>query len=231
MTKRWTVVIVVLAFVMVICFGCQAFRVKHITIEGLTRYTQEEFLERLEYNSLLRLTPVYSIWDSIVQKEIPFIEKYEIRYVDRNTVHITVHEKRVIGCVLLMGRYLYFDKDGIVVESSSEKEELIPVISGLEFNEITLYKKLNIQKESLFEQILSLARLIEKNEIAVEKIAFDSNYEVTLSVGEITILLGKKENYDESLNALRGILEVMNAASGTLDMRNYSSENPDVIFK
>ena len=73
MTKRWTIVIVVLAFVMVICFGCQAFRVKYITTEGLTRYTKEEFLERLEYNSLFHLTPVYSIRDSIVQKEIPFV--------------------------------------------------------------------------------------------------------------------------------------------------------------
>ncbi len=207
------------------------FHLEIISFEGLTRYTEEEFRTRLEDNFLMTMTPIFAISDRIEQKEIPFIQKYEIFYVDEHTARVIVHEKRITGCVLIMGRYMYFDKDGIVVESGSERIEGIPIITGLEFQEIALYKKLQIQKQGLYDTILQLMRLIEQNEILVEEIAFDSNYEVTLFCDGIVVELGKKENYDEALNALQGILQEVQTRTGSLDMRNYSKENLDVILK
>lgn len=207
------------------------FRLKNVTFDGLTKYTEAEFREKLEDNFWCSITPLFCLADSTNQKEIPFIEKYEIEYVDQHSARVLVHEKRVTGCVLVMGRYMYFDKDGIVVESSMETLAGIPVITGLEFKEIALYQKLQVQKESLFRTILNITRLIEQHGIGVQEISFDSGYEVTLYVGDITVLLGKKENYDEVLNALEGILLVLSGQKGTLDMRTYSMENQDVIFR
>ena len=62
-------------------------------------------------------------------------------------------------------------------------------------------------------------------------IEFNSNYEVTLFCGDITVELGKKETYDEAVNALNGILKTIQTRTGCLDMRNYSKENSDVILK
>ncbi len=207
------------------------FRLETVSLEGLTRYTEEEFRTRLEDNFLMTITPVFALSDRIEQKEIPFIEKYETFYVDEHTARVIVHEKRITGCVLIMGRYMYFDKDGIIVESSTERIKEIPMITGLEFQEIALYRKLQIQKQGLYDTILQLTRLIEQNEILVEEIAFDSNYEVTLFCDGIVVELGKKENYDEALNALQGILQKVQTRTGSLDMRNYSKENLDVILK
>jgi len=231
MSKKWIVLLLALTGVASICFICHSFQLKHISIDGLTRYTEEEFKEYLELNFFTELTPVFCVSDEWKQKQIPFIEKYEIEYLDKNSAKVVVHEKRVTGCVPVMGRYMYFDKDGIVVESSSERIESVPVIAGLEFTEISLFKKLQIQKESLYDKILQLTRLIESNKIVVEEIAFDSNYEVTLQTGTVTVKLGKRENYDEQVNALQGILAEIELRTGTLDMRNYSKENQDVIFK
>ena len=229
-------VLVVLA-VVVRCFDY--YRLKQVNIEGLTRYSEEEFSEKLGSGVWYSVTPFFCLTDSFAQKKIPFIEKYEILYQSPQTARIIVHEKRVTGCVVIMGRYLFFDKDGIVVESSDTRIDGIPVVTGLEFNEIVLYQKLQVQKQSLFEIILNLTKLIEYNEIPVQEIAFDANYEVTLTVGDFSVLLGKKENYDEALNALSGILNVLTSDAseditgrkGTLDMRNYSSENQEVILK
>lgn len=231
MAKKWIGLVLTLIGVIAVVLFCHSFELKNVTIEGLTRYSREEFIQKLEIKFPGNLTPVFCSVDELWQKEIPYVEKYEITYMDKNTARIVVHEKRVTGCVCVMGRYLYFDKDGIVVNSSAERMKSVPVITGLEFTEIALYQKLQIQKESLFKQILQLTTLIEANEIAVDEIAFDANYEVTLLVGEITVKLGKKENYDEPLNALKGILDVLDARTGTLDMRNYSKENQDVNFK
>ena len=207
------------------------YRLKEITVDGLTRYTKEEFCEKLEYGFITSLTPLFCLSDTIAPKEIPFVETYEIDYVDRQTARVLVHEKRITGCVIIMGRYMFFDKDGIVVESSDTPVPGIPVITGLEFDEIVLYRKLQVQKQSLFDTILQLVRLMEQHEIPVKEISFDSGYEVTLYLDDITVLLGKKANYDEDLNALAGILQSLSGRNGTLDMRNYTRENGDVILK
>ena len=212
-------------------WGYNTFRLKNIEINGLTRYTEAEFTGKLEQGFLTSLTPVFCLVDNLYQKEIPFVEQYEIEYVDRQSARIYVHEKRVTGCVIIMGRYMFFDKDGIIVESSDTVLPGIPVIKGLKFDEIALYRKLKVQKESLFDTILELARLIEKHGLPVQEISFDSGYKVTLELEGITVQLGKRTSYDEVLNALSGILASIPGRKGLLDMQNYSSENGEVIFK
>lgn len=210
---------------------CNYYRLQTVTLEGLTRYTEQEFKGYLQQGFLYSLTPFFCFQDTIRQKEIPFIEKYEIDYVDRQTAKIRVYEKRVTGCVVVMGRYLYFDKDGIIVETSDTHIETIPVITGLKFDEIVLYQQLNVQKQSLFDTILQLTRLIEENELPVQEIAFDSSYEVTLYLDKVTVLLGKRTSYDEPMNALAEILVVIQGRTGTLDMRSYTGDNGEVILK
>jgi len=212
-------------------WGYNFYRLKNITIDGLSRYSEEEFVSKLEQGFLSSLTPAFCLTDTLRQKEIPFIEQYEIDYVDRQSARIYVHEKRVTGCVVIMGRYMFFDKDGIVVESSDTVLPGIPVVTGLKFDEIVLYKKLKVQKESLFDTILELTRLIEQHEISVQEISFDSGYEVTLKLEDITVLLGKRTSYDEEINALAGILTSIQGRKGILDMQNYSKENGEVILK
>ncbi|MBQ8633134.1 MAG: cell division protein FtsQ/DivIB [Lachnospiraceae bacterium] len=229
--KQMIVILGVLALLAAGIWGYNSFRLKEITVEGLSRYTKEEFLNKLESDVLFALTPVYCMHDSLVQKSIPFVEKYEIEYMDSHTARIIVHEKRVTGCVVVMGRYMFFDKDGIVVETSDSRLEGIPVITGLKFDEIVLYKKLNVQKQSLFDTILELTRLTEQKGIVTNEISFDSNYEVTLYLDEITVLLGKRTSYDEQINALSGILESLQGRTGVIDMQNYSKENGEVILK
>ena len=62
----------------------------------------------------------------------------------------------MIGYVEYLGTNLYFDKDGIVVESSSEILEGVPKISGLKFSEVTLYEKLPVEDDHVFQVILNL---------------------------------------------------------------------------
>lgn len=229
--KQMLVILGVLALLAAGIWGYNSFRLKEITVEGLSRYTKDEFINKLESDVLFGLTPVYCLQDSLTQKNIPFVEKYEIEYIDRHTARIVVHEKRVTGCVIVMGRYMFFDKDGIVVESADSLLEGVPVITGLKFDEIVLYKKLNVQKQSLFDTILELTRLAEQKNIITNEISFDSNYAVTLYLDDITVLLGKRTSYDEQINALSGILESLQGRTGVIDMQNYSKENGEVILK
>jgi len=229
--KRFGVLLGILAVLAAAIWSYNLLRLKQVTYDGLTRYTEEEFFEKLDTGLLSLVTPLFCLTDTVSPKEIPFVEKYEIDFVDRQTARVRVYEKRVTGCVIVMGRYMFFDKDGIVVESTDTPLEGVPVITGLKFDEILLFRKLKVQKQSLFDTILQLTRLLELNEIPVEEIEFDSNYEVILHRKDVTVLLGKRTSYDEVLNALKGILISISGKEGTLDMRNYSRENGEVILK
>jgi cell division protein FtsQ len=163
--------------------------------------------------------------------KLPFVEKIDVTMTDTHTITVYVYEKMVAGCVEFMGEYLYFDKDGIIVESSSTRLEDIPVIKGLKFDKIMLSEKLEVQKDELFDVIINLTQLIRKYELRVDKISFNSDYEVTLDCGDIRVLLGKKSTYDEALSELKNILAEAKGMEITLDMRNYVKGTQNIIGK
>ena len=111
------------------------YTVTTVYVEGNVHYTNEEIMDmvmegRYGNNSLL-LSLKYKD-KSIVG--VPFIEKMDVSVVDPHAVKIEVYEKTLAGYVEHLERYMYFDKDGIVVESSKEKTPGIPMVTGLAFD-------------------------------------------------------------------------------------------------
>lgn len=190
----------ILLLVLVLYMTCS---LDTVIIEGSSQYTEEELKEKLltektDGNTiLLYLRYKYGKVDSI-----PFVEDIDIKLVNKNTVKVQVYEKIITGCIEYMSGYIYFDKDGIIVESSKEKLEDIPFISGLSFNQIILYEKLEVQKEELFQVILNLTQLIHKFDLNIQTIQFNKDSEITLRSGNIKVLLGKRDTYDEQMAAL-----------------------------
>lgn len=129
------------------------FQIKNTEVVGAERYTKDQIKElvlqnKADYNSLY----LYLKYRFFEKTRLPFIEKIDVDMVDNHSVTIYVYEKMVAGCVEFMGEYLYFDKDGIVVESTTDRLEGVPVIKGLKFNEIVLNEKLKIQKDEAVEE-------------------------------------------------------------------------------
>lgn len=126
------------------------FHIKKLEVVGAQRYTPEQItahvMQTKQDSNALYLYLKYHYFTNV---RMPFVEKIDVEMVDSHTVTIFVYEKMVAGCVEFMGEYLYFDKDGIIVESSSKRLEDIPVIKGLQFNKIVLNEKLELQKNAL----------------------------------------------------------------------------------
>ncbi len=208
------------------------FYIKKIEVVGTRRYTSEQITgelikTKLDSNSLY----LYLKHQYFMDVRLPFVEKIDVKMTDTHTITVYVYEKMVAGCIEFMGQYMYFDKDGIVVESSSKRLTDIPVINGLKFNKIMLSEKLEVQKNELFDVIINLTQLIHKYELKVDKITFSSDYEVTLDCKDIRVLLGKKSTYDEALSELKNILAEAEGMEITLDMRNYVKGTQNIIGK
>ena len=132
-----------------------------------------------------------------------------------------------------MGEYLYLDKDGTIVETSKEKIEGIPVVTGLSFQEMNLHEVLKVEDDSVFDTILAISLLIQRYELDIDKIFFNYKYEVTLYSDNIKILLGKQEYYDTQIADLTNILPLAQEKklSGILDMETYTGNESEIIFR
>lgn len=225
-----------LFILLLLAIGCYVmfdlFRITTIRIQGSQRYSEEEMKEFLMTETLDRNSLYFFLKYTYGEKPVmPFIQDFDITLVDNHTVELTVYEKLVTGCVEFMGEYMYFDKDGIVVESSSKRESGVPQIVGLTFQRIALHEEIQIQAQELFETILDLTKLIRQYDIAVDVISFSKEYEVTLTCGNSKVLLGKHEFYDIPLSQLNSILAASDGVAYSYDMRKYTEPGQKFIVK
>ena len=93
-------------------------------------------------------------------KSIPFVQDYKLVFRSPSDVEVIVYEKSVVGYVSYMNSRMYFDKDGIIVESTSETLPGVPKIAGLSFGHIVLHQPLPVEDISVFNEILNLTQVL-----------------------------------------------------------------------
>lgn len=164
------------------------------------------------------------------QPLIPFIDSVEVDFVDLHTLRVGVYEKEVIGCIPYMGEYVCFDKDGIMVGSVTERQETVPEVTGIAYQKIVFNEKVDTPQQDLFGIILNVTQLIHKYEVPATRVHFNHSKEITLYVGDIRVLLGKRDQYDEPISDLPKILEEAEGWKGNLNMKEYSSKSQRVVF-
>lgn len=231
--KKWIGYSIFILLLITIGIFFLTFHAEHISISGNEYYTEEEMKDMLfespfDYNTIL----FYIKYRYIGIKEIPFVQKITVKRDGRNGLKIKIYEKALVASVKYMGEYVYFDKEGTVLECSPKQIERIPNIAGLHFNGFVLYQPLEVQEKSIFEKILDLSQLLRRYKMSVDKIKFDENKEVKLECENIKIYLGKKEFYDEQIVALSEILPkaMEQKLKGVIHMENYTSGS-EVILK
>ena len=164
-------------------------------------------------------------------KDIPFIQTMDIRIINPNEIRIVVYEKALAGYVEYLGKYMYFDKDGIIVESSDKRTYTIPQVTGLDFGFIILYQKLPVENEEIFQQILYITQLLTKYDIQPDKLHFDSRYDMTISFGTCKVMLGSNQLLDEKIMRLKHMLPDIQDKNGTLRLDNYSEDTKLISFE
>lgn len=235
--KRLAILLTILLALLVLLFAGYEYIIRNYTVttvyvEGNIHYTNEEIIDmvmggRYGHNSLF-LSMKYR--DKGVDN-IPFIETMDVTIQSRDTIRITVYEKALAGYVSYLGLYVYFDKDGIVVETSRDPTPGIPQVTGLQFDHVVLHEKLPVENEDIFNEILNLTQLLAKHSLTVDKIYFDSDYEVTLVFGEARVALGDNTNLEEKIMKLQYILPSLEDKKGVLNMREYTEDTKTYSFE
>lgn len=228
---RIVVIMVVLLAAGAFIFFVSFFRVRFVTVEGSTHYTDAQIQEYATEGFLGDNTLIISLRNKSREiSDIPFVEAMDIEVRSRDAIHITVYEKSVAGYVTYLGRYMYFDRNGMVVESSSEKMEGIPEVTGLSFDHIALNEKLPVEDESIFTRILQTTQLLTKHSLSADRLYVGQSGKITAYFGEVIVNLGEDEYMDEKLSNLAGILPSLEGKSGTIDMSEYTPDTDFITF-
>ncbi len=221
--------LVVLLTLTLLLFLVLSLKIKTVTVTGNKRFTKEQVTELLFSDKLSRNTLFCYLQDQFKRHEpIPFIEDYRLVFHGPGEVEVIVYEKSVVGYVSYMSSYMYFDKDGIIVESANQELPDVPLISGLKFGQIVLYQKLPVEDEKIFQEILNLTQILTINNLQVERIQYSSLGEATLYLGGIEVLLGGNEHLNSKITELSSMLPQLEGRSGTLHLENYDETNSAV---
>lgn len=206
-------------------------KITQVTVSGNSRYTDEE-IESLIFRSGWDYNPLYFYLKDRIRphEQIPFVEDYKIEFQSPGKVEVIVYEKSIVGYVSYMSSYMYFDKDGIIVESTGTKLDGIPWITGLKFGHIVLHQPLPVDNQKIFEEILNLTQILSVYEIAVDRIQYDTHGQATLHIGDIEVILGDNTSMSGKISELNDQLPVLNGKSGTLYLNNYDETSGRTWF-
>lgn len=215
-----------------VAFGL--FRVQKIIITGNEHYTSSQIEDAIMQDGLCKNT-LYLMWkfedqDKVVEA-IPFLSGAEVKMRKPYEVVVTVYEKPQIGYLLNQGSYVYFDKDGIVVEMSGQLHEGVPLITGLEVDKAELYEQLPVKDESLYHIIVTLTKSLNMNEIVPKEIRFGTRNSIVLVFDTINVNLGDDTSLEDKISALGSILAQLEGESGILHMEGFAENGGTVTFK
>lgn len=236
--KKGIVILIVVLVLAVSLAGGASYVLKKYTVQtvyvkGNMHYTQEEIQDivmkgPLGHNSLY-LSFLYS---KKGVGNIPFVDAMDVNILSPDTIEILVYEKSLAGCVAYMDSYMYFDRDGYVVECSNMTTPGVPQITGLTFDHAVLGERLPVEDEEIFDSIMDLKKLLDKYKLTADKIFFHSSDDITIYFGNVKVALGDdRANLENKVMRLPQLLAKLEGESGTLRMENLTEDKTGVTFQ
>lgn len=225
-----SIVIFLIICAIVIIYG---FKITKVKIVGNAVCTEDEIKDHYLNGPLGNNKLVIMLKDRFdCFGDVPFIRDEDITFTGKNEVTIQVYEKSLVACFYYMGQYIFFDKDGMILAEDSKKKESVPCIEGIAFTNFTLNESIQVSEKGQIDTILDISELIAHYNIYVEKVSFSNKGEVTLYCGDIRVLLGKKDLYDQQIASVSDVLKQAKEKklSGSIDLKNYS-QGDKIILK
>lgn len=227
------IILVIIAVILGIIYSfISTYSITTVYVEGNVHYTEEEIKEIVLKgplaNNSLYLSMKYS---NKGVENIPFVDVMDVSVIAPDTIKITVYEKALAGYIEFMDTYMYFDKDGYVVETSGIKTLGVPQITGLKFKHVVLGEKIPVEDDSVFEAVLRITNLLDRFELIVDKIYFQSDMDCVLYFKDIKVMLGDDSHLEEKIMVLPTFLANLEGKKGTLHMENYTEDSKVTVFE
>ena len=235
--KKWSIILFLVMILIAAAlwagnYVLKKYHVENVYVDGNLHYSDDEIKEMIMGGVLgensLYLSYKYKNWEA---KNIPFIDAITVENLSPETIKITVYEKALAGYVKYLDAYMYFDKDGYLIENSSVRTAGIPQITGLSFSYAVLGQPLPVEDERVFSDILTITKLLKKYELSADKIQFE-NGNIILHFGKVRIALGnERSRLENKIMNLPEFMKSLAGKNGVLHMETYDETHGNYVFK
>ena len=235
---RW----ILAAVAVILAVAALFLRIDTVTVEGSRHYSAAEF-ENMLFPEYWDRNPLVFLFRENTGGSIrvPFVERYTVEMEGLSKVHIIVYEKEIAGYVEHNGLYIYFDQDGMAVESSVEMMEDVPKVLGLSGGRIQLGYRLPVSRESIFQAVLSVSQFLQSHSIVwgeteaplvklVDAVYVDESANTTCILEDLQIYLGGTRNLEEKLLIMSDMLPKLYGRGGTVYLDNYSESQSGTSY-
>ena len=208
------------------------FQIRNALVIGNERYTSEKIVSDLVYDFPTH-NSLYLGWKyrtARAEERTPYLNSVQVKIKSPGDVQIIVQEKTLCGYVEYNGTNVYFDQEGVVLETSNTVREGTIKVEGMAMEEPQLYKKLPVENTAQLRTMLSVNKLLTQSGLDVSAISFDDNQNITARVGTIEVLLGQDEYMEEKVSNLSAIYQLQAGQTGVLNMSAYTGKNEPITF-
>lgn len=210
------------------------FTVKNVEVHGNEMYSSEQ-IEQLVLDDEYSWNSLYVVlkYRFVDTGDVPFVDTMEVSLKDPHTIQVSVYEKGILGCFYIdaIGQNAYFDKDGFVVETSTEVIEGVPKITGISCNQVVLYEKLPLEQEEVLVNLLNLTQMLKKYDLLPQEIHYNENLEPTLTYDGTEVVVGSEDYLAQKMARLSAILPQLSGLYGTLYLDSWTPDTTDIVYK
>ena len=208
------------------------YQVDEVQVMGSSHYSEKKIKKMvlrgpLASNSVL--APL--LYTKQNTKDVPFIEGYTVTRLNRHTICVSVKEKDIVGCIPYLDSYIYFDRNGIFVEGSTERNEKIPFFDGIKVKKVIQNEKLPIKDETVMNTAVALSTIFAKNDKVPDHIEFEDDGQISLVYGDITVKLGKDEYLEDKMTRVLAILPMISEKKGILHAENVNDNSKTITLE
>ena len=213
-------IIILIAVITIFSLTAPIFNITEIQVEGNEKIPTSTIIS---LSGLKKGENIFKFNNSIIGniKENNYIESVKISRKLPGTIKITVQEREVKYQINLINSYTYIDKNGYILENSTEKKS-VPVISGLNTEETDLLNEKRLKVEDLeilndIYKITEATNTIQITEIITEIEAKNKeNYILYIESKNKKVYIGDTTNLTNKMLYLKKILENEEGKSGII---------------
>lgn len=228
--KILSIIIIVLALLFLIAL--KLFTVKQVEVDGNVLY-DDETIENVVLNDKYSWNSLYVFAKYRFKKpeSIPFVDTMDITLKSPHKLHIKVYEKGMLGYIYIPGinENAYFDKDGFVVETSSDTVPGVPCIDGISCDKVVLYEKLPI-KQAMLKDILELTQGLKRQDLVPDSVDYGAQNAPVAKYGNVSVIIGDTTKLTRKIERLKAIMPSLEGQSGTLHLESWTEETTNIVF-
>ncbi len=229
MKKSTYVILTILVFVVMTIIFLMVFpylNIKEVQVNGTESLSEDTVKEYVLSDNFQNLFAYNTLKGKKKLMENNYVKDVSFEKIFPSTLVVNVTEYKVRGYIAYLGKYLYIDDEGRVLDVQASFTKQLPVVEGLKFSDFTLGQVLQVDNPAAFQSVVELSKLFSKYELLADIIRVDvsDTSEIHLYVGNVDVIFGDLNNSSQKLLTLNEIIQELDINDpGILDL---TIENP-----